>query len=307
MRGKDARCWGIDLGGTKIEGVVLGADFPEKDPTPEPLCRIRMPTDADQGYRHILDQITKLIREMESAVGHPAEAIGFGTPGVLDPATNRIRNSNTVCFNGKPLKADLERALKVNCCVANDANCFALAEHCCGAARGHHSSFGVIMGTGVGGSLVFDGRAFHGHQGIAGEWGHVSIEDDGERCYCGNSGCVETVISGPALERYYEKHAGTRRSLVDIAGRTDRDAPARDTIERLCFYFAKGLSHVINIVDPDIIVLGGGLSNIEALYSRGLQHLEHFVFNNSLQTRIVPNALGDSAGVFGAAMLVRNL
>ena len=162
------------------------------------------------------------------------------------------------------------------------------------------------MGTGVGGGLVLNGRALHGHQGIAGEWGHVSIEDDGEQCYCGNSGCVETIISGPALEQYYEKHSGTRRSLVDIAGRTERDAPARDTIERLCFYFAKGLSHVINIVDPDIVVLGGGLSNIEALYTRGLQHLEQFVFNTSLQTSIVPNALGDSAGVFGAAMLVRN-
>lgn len=306
MTGREETCWGIDLGGTKIEGVVLGADFLEKDPAPEPLCRIRMPTNADQGYRHILDQVSKLIREMEAAVGHPPGALGFGTPGVLDPATKRLKNSNTLCFNGKPLKADLERALKVNCCVANDANCFALAEHCCGAARGQHSSFGVIMGTGVGGGLILNGRALHGHQGIAGEWGHVSIEDDGEQCYCGNSGCVETIISGPALEQYYEKHSGTRRSLADIAGRTERDAPARDTIERLCFYFAKGLSHVINIVDPDIVVLGGGLSNIEALYSRGLQHLEHFVFNTSLQTSIVPNALGDSAGVFGAAMLLRN-
>ena len=299
--------WGIDLGGTKIEGVVLGADFLEKDSIPEPLCRIRVPTEAGQGYQHILDRITELIRDMRQAVGTTPEKIGFGTPGVLDPATNRLKNSNTVCLNGTPLKTDLERALDVPCFLANDANCFALAEHLCGAARGHRSSFGVIMGTGVGGGLILDERARYGHQGIAGEWGHMSIEDDGEECYCGCTGCVETVISGPALERYYQKLSGKHCSLAEIVARSDRDAAAKDTIDRLCFYFAKGLSHVINIVDPDIVVLGGGLSNIEALYSKGMEHLEHFVFNTSLQTRVVPNALGDSAGVFGSAMLVRDL
>ncbi len=298
--------WGIDLGGTKIEGVVLGADFLEQDSHPEPLCRIRVPTEADQGYEHILDQITALIQEMRRAVGTTPEKLGFGTPGVLDPATNLLKNSNTVCLNGMPLEADLERALGVPCVLANDANCFALAEHLCGAARGHSSSFGVIIGTGVGGGLILDGRARYGHQGIAGEWGHMSIEDDGEECYCGGTGCVETVISGPSLERYYEKASGQRCSLIEIVERAERDAAAKDTIDRLCFYFAKGLSHVINIVDPDIVVLGGGLSNIEALYSKGMEHLEHFVFNTSLQTRVVSNALGDSAGVFGSAMLVQN-
>lgn len=299
--------WGIDLGGTKIEGVVLGDDFLRRDSIPEPLCRIRVPTKADQGYRHILDRVTALIQEMSSAVGGTPKKLGFGTPGVLDPATNRLKNSNTVCLNGMPLKMDLEKALGVPCLLANDANCFALAEHLCGAARGHSSSFGVIMGTGVGGGLILDGRARYGHQGVAGEWGHVSIEEPGEKCYCGCTGCVETVISGPALERYYERVSGRRCPLTEIVDSAERDAAAKQTIDRLCFYFAKGLSHIINIVDPDIVVLGGGLSNIEALYSEGMEHLQHFVFNTSLQTRVVPNALGDSAGVFGSAMLVRNL
>ena len=185
--------WGIDLGGTKIEGVVLPASA-----SVEALCRIRRPTEAERGYDHLRGQIRELVEAMEREVWQRPETIGIGTPGVLDPETLRLKNSNTACLIGQPLKADLEAELGVPIELANDANCFALAEARLGAARGTESCFGVIMGTGVGGGVVDDGRALLGCQGIAGEWGHNILDSAGPDCYCGRKGCVETFISGPA-------------------------------------------------------------------------------------------------------------
>jgi fructokinase len=301
--------WGIDLGGTKIEGVVLPADWQRNLQQLQPLARLRIDTEADKGYMHILHQIQKLLQMLEQETGLKPARLGIGTPGTRDPVTGLMKNSNTVCLNGQPLKKDLEALLRIPVIMANDANCFALAESRLGRVALEQLQpevvFGVIMGTGVGGGLVVRDQLIQGAQGIAGEWGHNFLDASGGPCYCGKTGCVETVISGPALERYYASLTGQHIKLKTIVQRfQEGDAAASQTIERLLENFGKAISVVINIVDPDVVVLGGGLANIDLLYSEGLQRIRKYVFNNRLDTRIYPPALGDSAGVFGAAMLV---
>ena len=293
--------WGIDLGGTKIEGVVL----PSADST-APLCRIRVATEAERGYDHVRSQIHGLIDSMRSRVGQSPPAVGIGTPGVLDPDTGRLKNSNTTCLIGEPLQSDLENELGADVVLANDANCFALAEARLGAGRGAETVFGVIMGTGVGGGVVIDGRALYGCQGIAGEWGHNVIDATGPACYCGHSGCVETFLAGPHLERFYENLSGAAARLPEIAARhrDGGDEHASATMARLMTYFGRAVAVVVNILDPHVVVLGGGVSNVDLLYSEGVEQLAHWVFNDRCHTRVARNQLGDSAGVFGAAMLV---
>ena len=293
--------WGIDLGGTKVEGVVL----PAAD-SAEPVCRLRLPTEAAKGYEHIRRQICLLVADMTREAGESPRAIGIGTPGVLDPETRRLKNSNTTCLIGQPLQSDLSADLGADVILANDANCFALAEARLGAGRGAQTVFGVIMGTGVGGGIVVDGKALFGCQGIAGEWGHNVIELDGPPCYCGRAGCVETFLAGPRLEKFYEERNGQRRGLDDLVSRhlEGSDADATSTVERLLTCFGRSLATVVNILDPHLIVLGGGVSNIDLLYTEGARELERWVFNDRMHTRVVKHHLGDSAGVFGAAMLV---
>lgn len=297
--------WGIDMGGTKIEGLIL------KSPgDPEVLFRDRVPTEADHGYEHILSQVKKVVDLMEAKVGYRADRIGFSTPGVLDPKLGTMKNCNTVCMNGQRMKDDLERHLGVKVEMANDADCFALAEARYGVVKEQFPEarivFGVIMGTGVGGGIVVDGRAIIGLQGIAGEWGHNFLDDSGGPCYCGKSGCVENVISGPALEKYYFKETGNKKPLKDIVALAESkvDPTAQRTMLRLIEFFGKAISVIINILDPDVIVIGGGVGNIDLLYDRGLDAIRKYVFNNRLDTPIVRPSLGDSAGVFGAAFLV---
>lgn len=297
--------WGIDLGGTKIEGIILKAQD-----QPDVLFRNRVPTEADQGYEHILGQVKKIVEMMETSAGHKPDRIGFSTPGVLDPKLGTMKNCNTVAMNGQRMKDDLERILDVRVELANDADCFALAEARYGVVKDRFPQarivFGVILGTGVGGGIVVDGRAIVGLQGIAGEWGHNFLDDSGGPCYCGKSGCVENVISGPALEKYYFKETGSRKPLKDIVALAESkvDPTAQRTMLRLIDFFGKALSVVINILDPDVIVIGGGVGNIDLLYDRGLDAVRKYVFNNRLDTPIVRPTLGDSAGVFGAAFLV---
>jgi len=297
--------WGIDLGGTKIEGLIL-----KSLDDPKTLFRDRVPTEAIQGYEHILQQVKKIVDAMENLQGYKPEKIGFSTPGVLDPKLGTMKNCNTVVMNGQRMKDDLERILGVQAEMANDADCFALAEARYGVVKEQFPDarvvFGVILGSGVGGGLVVDGRAIVGLQGIAGEWGHNFLDESGGPCYCGKSGCVETVISGPALERYYLKETGNRKPLKDIVALAESkvDPTAQKTMLRLIEFFGKGLSVIINIIDPDVIVIGGGVGNIDLLYDRGLDSVRKYVFNNRLDTPIVRPSLGDSAGVFGAAFLV---
>lgn len=297
--------WGIDLGGTKIEGVVLkSADEPEV------LSRMRIPTEQEGGYEHILSQIAKLIDQLSGEINARPEKIGFGTPGTLDPSTQKLKNSNTTCYNGMPLKADLERKLGVPISIANDANCFALAEAKLGVVRSMGIDaevvFGIIMGTGVGGGLVVHGKVINGMHGIGGEWGHNFLDESGGKCYCGKTGCVETVISGPSTERYYHSLSGEKRDLKEIVKLHEEgiDANATKTLNRLTHFFGKAISVVIDIVDPDVVVIGGGVGNIDLLYTDGAESARKHVFNDYLKTQFLKPELGDSAGVFGAAMLV---
>lgn len=296
--------WGIDLGGTKIEGVIIDGVQPGKV-----LFRDRLPTEADRGYPNVISQIAALVRKMEENVGYRANKIGIGTPGTLDPQSQLLKNSNSTVLNGKPLKSDLENALQMDVYLANDANCFALAETRMGIVSknftGARVVFGVILGTGVGGGIVVNGQVINGLQGIAGEWGHNFLDESGGACYCGKYGCVEKVLAGPALEKFYASRAGMHRPLREIQrlAAEQMDVHAQETLSRLTYFFGKALSVVVNILDPDVIIVGGGVGNIDLLYTAGLESLRKHVFNNRLETPVVKPLLGDSAGVFGAAFL----
>lgn len=298
--------WGIDLGGTKAEGVVLGLGGAE-----DILFRDRVPTGAENGYLYILNQIASLVRMMEVKMGYRPERLGIGTPGTLDPKLGTMKGCNSECMNFMPLKEDLQRLLNMEIVIANDANCFALAETQLGIVKQHHPQakvvFGVIMGTGVGGGLVVDGRALGGLQGIGGEWGHNFLDESGGPCYCGKHGCVEKILSGPSLERFYLSLTGEKKRLKEIYTLYQGgESAATETIHRLTYFFGKALSVIINIIDPDVIVIGGGVGNIPEIYTEGVKSVRKFTFNNGvLDTPIVKPLLGDSAGVFGAAYLVQ--
>lgn len=296
--------WGIDLGGTKIEGVVL------EDPNhPVVLKRLRVATEKEKGYQHIIGQIVKLVEVLMAETGVRPQKIGIGTPGTLEPSTQTMKNSNTTAINGKYLKRDLERALSMPVSMANDANCFAIAETQLGVVKEQlpdaNVVFGVIMGTGVGGGLVINGKVHNGKQGIAGEWGHSFMDISGGKCYCGKVGCTETIISGPSLERYYFNKMGIEKSLPEIVGlyHEGNDEIATETVQRLLKFFGQGIASVINMIDPDAVIIGGGVSKIDLLYDEGIKSVEKHVFNHRLETPILRPSLGDSAGVFGAALL----
>ncbi|MBK8921860.1 MAG: ROK family protein [Saprospirales bacterium] len=296
--------WGIDLGGTKIEGAIL-----ESHENPKLLARQRIPTEAGKGYEHILGQVAKLVDLMAEETGMRPSRLGLGHPGTLDPNTGVIKNANTTALIGRPFDKDLEQRLGVPVRLANDANCFAVAEALLGAVPevlpNAEVVFGVILGTGVGGGLVVRKKVINGRQGIAGEWGHNFLDESGGKCYCGKTGCVETVISGPALERHYDHLTGQRLPLRDIVARADAntDPAAVATLDRLIHYFGKAIAVVINIVDPDVIVLGGGVGNTGRLYTDGVAEARKHLFNTRIDTIFLKPKLGDSAGVFGAALL----
>lgn len=296
--------WGIDLGGTKIEGVIL-----EDRDTPNVLKRLRIPTEASKGYEHIIRQISNLVEVLTAETGIKPGRIGIGTPGTLEPSTQLMKNCNTTVLNGMPLKRDIERAISIPVTLANDANCFAIAEANLGVVKDRVPDakvvFGVIMGTGVGGGLVVNGKIITGKQGIAGEWGHNFVDHSGGECYCGKFGCVERIISGTALEAFYENQMGIHLKMKDILKKHEEgdDEVATKTIHRMLKFFGIAFSNVINVVDPDAVVLGGGLGNIDLLYTDGVWEVEKNVFNHTLETPFLKPKLGDSAGVFGAALL----
>jgi len=307
MSDRSKNLWGIDLGGTKAEGIVIGPGGLKNI-----LFRDRVPTGAENGYQHILNQIRKLVDMMEAKMGYRPEQLGICTPGTLDPKTGTMKGCNSECMNNQPMKDDLEKLLGLKIAIANDADCFALAEAQMGVVKDRFPNakvvFGVIMGTGVGGGLVVNGGVIYGLQGIGGEWGHNFLDESGGPCYCGKSGCVEKVISGPDLERFYFEQSGTKRNLKEIYERykAGNDEVALKTMKRLFHFFGLALSVIINILDPDVIVIGGGVGNIDELYTEGVESVRKYTFNNGvLDTPIVKPVLGDSAGVFGAAFLER--
>ncbi len=302
--------WGIDLGGTKIEGVILSAASPDAV-----IVRKRIDTEADKGYEHIVSQICLLVKILENETGLKPESIGIATPGTHDPATNTMKGCNTTCLNGRFLRDDLMAQLQVPITLANDANCFALAEATMGVIpdvlTDFRCVFGIIMGTGVGGGVVLQspsGQVFplNGLHGIGGEWGHNILEHNGYDCYCGKKGCREQVLSGPSLQRYYQEKTGNSLTFKQIMANHNagNDPAATETVDRMLEYFGRSLTEIINVLDPDAIVVGGGLSNIDLLYTEGIERAKKYVFNNGIiNTPILKPKLGDSAGVFGAAML----
>jgi len=298
--------WGLDLGGTKIEGVIL-----KSAQEPEVLARYRVPTGVALGYAHILGQVALLVQQLEAAAGYRPRHLGIGTPGTTIPRTGLLKNCNATVLNGQPVRADLEQLLGMRVAMANDANCFALAETRLGVVQQLFPAakvvFGVILGTGVGGGLVVNGRLIEGHHGIAGEWGHNYLSpSEGDLCFCGKIGCNESILAGPALEHYYARHSPQARNLAEIAARatTGNDPAATNTLTRLTHYFGLALSTVINLLDPDVIVVGGGVGNIDCLYDAGVANIHQHIFDRQFEAPVVKPLLGDSAGVFGAAYLV---
>lgn len=291
---------GIDLGGTKTEIAAFDASVTE-------VVRQREPTPVNN-YKATLALIEQLIAKAEAALGTKA-TIGIGTPGALSPSTGLMRNSNSTCLNQQPLKIDLEHLLGREVRLANDANCFALSEAVDGAAAGAASVFGVIIGTGVGGGIVIQGRVIDGPNAITGEWGHNALpwpaddERPGDACYCGKRGCIETFLSGPGLARDYARHSGATRSAEAIASLGSHDTQAAQALARYEERLARALASIINVLDPEVIVLGGGLSNIDRLYKNIPELWGKWVFSDSVRTRLVRNLHGDSSGVRGAAWL----
>ncbi|MBN2525293.1 MAG: ROK family protein [Deltaproteobacteria bacterium] len=289
---------GIDIGGTKIEAVAI-----ERAGELHVLNRTRIPTRAHNGYDALVETVSRFI--VEFIKDYPGiHAVGVGMPGSTD-GEGRIKNSNTTCLNGRLFRQDVQARVPLLLRFANDANCFALAEAQLGAGKGHDMVFGVIMGTGVGGGLVINGAFRDGPHTICGEWGHTTLwPDHPDRCYCGKRGCVEQFISGPGVENFFESITGMRLPLQRILEKENSgDIAACQSIETLLDNYGRALSNVINILDPDIIVLGGGVSNVPQLYGLGFEKVAQYVFSDICHTPIVQNQLGDSAGVLGAALL----
>src|SRR5262249_16262064 len=294
---------GIDLGGTKTEIIALG-------PRGETLLRRREATPVDD-YAATVALIARLVRDAGSELGSdPGFSVGIGTPGSLSPDTGLVRNSNSTCLIGRPLREDLERALGRAVRMANDADCFALSEALDGAGMGAASVFGVILGTGVGGGIVVHGRALSGPNAIAGEWGHNPLpwphddERPGPACYCGKRGCIETFLSGPGLALDHERMTGEKLQPEEIVARASNGgAGAASALRRYEERLARALATVINVVAPEVIVRGGGMSNVESLYERVPPLIARWIFSDVVRTKLARNAHGDSSGVRGAAML----
>lgn len=292
---------GIDLGGSKIEGIALADNGTE-------LARRRVRT-PQGNYPETVQAVADLVAALEQDTGLKG-SVGVGTPGAVSPATGLIKNSNSVCLIGKPLRQDFENLLKRPVRLANDADCFALSEATDGAAAGAANVFGVILGTGTGGGIVVNGRLVQGPNAIAGEWGHNPIpwpqwdEMPGPPCYCGKRGCIETFLSGPALTRDHYNMTRRKYSAAELSALANqRHHEANETLARYEDRLARALASVINVLDPEVIVLGGGVSNIESLYVHVPKILGKYVFSDTVLTRLVPAKHGDSSGVRGAAWL----
>jgi fructokinase len=292
---------GIDLGGTKIEAIAL-------DAAGATLARRRIPSPRDD-YAATLNAIADLVQTLETQTGQTG-SVGVGTPGAISPFTGRLRNSNSVWLNGRTLDRDLAERLGRAVRIANDADCFALSEATDGAGQGARTVFGVIVGTGTGGGLAVDGRLLAGPNAIAGEWGHNPLpwprpdELPGPECYCGKRGCLETFLSGPGLAADYARHRGqTLDPPAILAAAGHGEAAALATLARHADRLARGLASVINLLDPDVVVLGGGLSNLPHLYTDLPDLIRPYLFCDGFATRLLPPVHGDSSGVRGAAWL----
>lgn len=292
---------GIDLGGTKIEGLLLDSSGTE-------IQRLRIPTPQGD-YGGTVRAVASLVQQLERGLDTPP-TVGVGIPGTVSAQTGLVKNANSVCLIGNPLDQDISTAIGREVRLENDANCFAVSEAHDGAGAGAHVVFGVIIGTGVGGGISIDGAPLKGLNAIAGEWGHNAlpwVQDDerpGPACYCGLTGCIETFLSGPGLSRDHHQHTGEDLIGVEISARAQNGDEAADaTLKRYEHRMARALASIINVIDPDVIVLGGGLSNIQRLYDTVPKLWSQWVFSDTVETKLVQNRFGDSSGVRGAAWL----
>ena len=289
---------GIDLGGTKIEAIIIDDQF-------KVIERKRTLTLRDEGYDAILQRIIDLSKEMIK-IGKIDSSIGICTPGTIEASTGLLKNSNTVCLIGKPIQQDLEDALGLPVLMENDANCFALAEATIGAAKKFEVVFGVILGTGCGAGIVVNKKIHRGPNRIAGEWGHHTLYQGGRDCYCGSQGCTESYISGTALEKEWKELSGSYSSVTDIIDNKLYESNP-EWKGNFMNNFGLALANVIDILDPDVVVLGGGLSKVDVLYTEGLKAAYKESFSDVVVTPIIKNKLGDSSGVFGAAMIMDHI
>ena len=293
---------GIDLGGTKIETILFA-------PAGDVLHRERIPTPrggADE-YGAIRDAVCDLIQATRDRIpSQAAHTIGVGIPGTIHPQKQVVQNANTTSLKDRPFQADIEALLRRSVGMDNDANCFTLAEVVGGAAQGYELVFGLILGTGCGGGLCIDGKIHRGRHLIAGEWGHFAVDPEGERCWCGNTGCIETKLSGTGVARAYQRKYAEAITFEEIVTRHRRgDSRASDIFERFLDDFGRCVGGLISMLDPDAIVIGGGLSNVEELYTEGLARVRRYAFHEHIETPFLKNQLGDSAGVYGAAWIGR--
>ena len=287
---------GIDVGGTKIEGIVLDSKGHE-------VVRKRCATPIFEGYDAVVQCIADLYRNLTTSIYGAGHTLGIGTPGSISP-TGLLRNCNATALNGKRLHDDLEQRIDRPFAMANDANCFALAESRSGAAAHCQDVLGLVLGTGVGAGLIVGGQLIAGRNGIAGEWGHMVLDRQGPPCYCGRRGCVERYLSGPALEQQYADTTGLDLGAARIVNRARAgETAAFAVLDRFLDNFAQAVANVIAVVDPQVIVIGGGLASVDELYTVGAQRLQDLVFSDHYATPVLRNQLGNAAGVFGAAMM----
>ena len=291
---------GIDLGGTKTEGILI-------DNRGKELTRKRIST--QKNYDGTLEGISSIVKEFEKNFGK-VESIGIGMPGAISSDSALVKNANSIWLNGKPLKKDLEKELRRKVNLENDANCFALSEAVDGAGMDKKIVFGVIIGTGVGGGIVIDQKVINGKNNIAGEWGHITLPNRtkeekkyNKKCYCNREGCIETYLSGPGFSNCYNLRHSTNLNSHEIINSYPKNEKSKFALEQYVDHLARGLSIIVNVLDPDIIVLGGGMSNIKFIYETINEKLKNYVFSDMCHTKIVKNIHGDSSGVRGAAWL----
>lgn len=291
---------GIDLGGTKTEIILLEGSRRELF-----RKRIATPVDTKDNYQAVIDNIDSLVTQALSSIETESScSIGIGIPGTLDIQSGIVQNANTTWLKERNFKQDLENRLNKQVAMANDANCFTLAESISGAAKGHRLVFGIIMGTGCGGGICFNRKLHMGHNGIAGDWGHFSIDPLGDKCFCGNIGCIDTKLTGPALSTSYKKLTNQSVPAESVVTRARQKEPdAVTAFEIFLDNFGKAVGGLVSLLDPDAIVIGGGLSNIDELYTQGMGKVQKYAFHKKITTPIYKNKLGDSAGVYGAAWL----
>jgi fructokinase len=297
--------WGCDIGNAVIEGVILKSSY---DPTV--LVHVQLPTESDQGYEHVLGRVKSLVEQLQTAAGYKATRMGVATPGTLVTRTGLLKNTNIACLEGKALAADLATWLGMDTPVGNDANCLTLAETRVGVVKqqfpGARIVFGILMDRGIGGGLVVNGQIVRGNNGITGEWGHIYLNpSEPHPCFCGKHGCIESILSVPALERFYAEISGQPLPLLAVAARAETgDKAAWATLQRLTNFFGHALSILVNIIDPDVIVIGGLTSALDRLYTDGPRVIASYVIDHHFETPVVKAGLGEQAVAIGAALLL---